>query len=138
VFIRETGDYPLDRIVAENYASILQQELPKILEDPLYTALGTPADQRDYLQQWVFPALKRAAMGEVRLQVGEPEYQGAMVRGEAARRKARQLDLIDRLTAELGPAPPTDTGAEPEPSDLPPGPPPGLGPAAFGPPPAGP
>ena len=138
VFIRETGDYPLDRIVAENYARILQRELPKILEAPLYTKLGTPADQRDYLQRWVFPSFKRAALGQARLQVGEPEYQGAMVRGEGARRKARQMDLIDRLTAELGPAPPADTGAEPEPSDLPPGPPPGLGPAAFGPPPAGP
>jgi len=138
VFIRETGDYPLDRLVAENYSRILQRELPKIFEAPFYTALGTPADQRDYLQQWIFPSFKRWALGQVRQQVGEPEYQGAMVRGEAARKQQRQRELIDRLTAELGPAPPTDTGGEPETPDLPPGPPPGLGPAAFGPPPAGP
>jgi len=36
VFIRETGDYGLDKMVAENYARILQQELPAVLEDQSY------------------------------------------------------------------------------------------------------
>jgi hypothetical protein len=123
VFIRETGDYPLDRMVAESYSRILQQELPDILEAEEYRQLGTPADQRDYLQRYIFPALKRAALGEVRETLGETEFQGATVRGEAARRQQRQRDLVDRLQGELGPAPPDDTAVP----DLPPGPPPELG-----------
>lgn len=118
VFIRETGDVGLDRMVAERYAAILQQELPAELEGQSYLEQSTPARKRDYLQRYIFPALKRAALGEVREALGEERFQAGTVRGEDARRKARQLRLIDELIArepELEvddpEAPPAETGA---------------------------
>lgn len=135
VFIRETGDYPLDRIIAETYSRILEKRLPRELERPYYRRLGTPADQRDYLQRIAFPAFKREAVGRVKQLMGYERVEASTVRGEAARRKQRRIDLLDRLQGELGPAPPDDT----EGGGPPPGPPPGIAPpAGFGPPPAGP
>jgi hypothetical protein len=120
VFIRETGDYALDRVVAEKYSEILQQALGDpppdpatgkppvddlgrpltgILSSEYYQQLGTPARQRDYLQRYVFPALKRAALGEARATIGEDQYQGATVTGENARRKQRQAKLLEALEA---------------------------------------
>lgn len=120
VYIRETGDYGLDRMVAETYARILQQELPQVLSDPTYQALGTPADQRDYLSRWIFPNLKRAALADVRQGLGDQRFQAATVKGEGARRQQRQLDLVDRLQGEVGPAAPDDPAEADQP---PPGPP---------------
>ncbi len=99
VFIKETGDYGLDRMIADQYSQILQQELPAILEDPSYLELRTPARQRDYLQRYVFPSLKRAALAEARGLVGDAQFEGAMVQGEAKRRKDRQTRLLEELEA---------------------------------------
>lgn len=125
VFIRETGDYGLDRMIAESYSAILKEELPGILEDPSYTELSTPARQRDYMQRYIFPALKRAALGEARTLLGEERFTGATVRGEEARRRTRQERLLTDLEeAEpvveqedpgAPPGPPTTTGAPPPP-----------------------
>jgi hypothetical protein len=102
VFIRETGDAGLDRLVAETYAKILGETLPQILEDPSYTGLGTPARQRDFMQRYVFPDLKRAALGTVRGLLGEERFTAATVRGEEARRRRR----VDAMLEELGPETP--------------------------------
>lgn len=131
VYIRETGDYGLDRLVAETYARLLQEELPAVFEDPFYTELGTPARQRDYLQRYVFPALKRASLGEARELLGEERVEEGTVRGEAARRRDRQQRLLDDLAAaepEIAPTPDDQVG---EPPPGPPGfesipPPPGF------------
>lgn len=101
VFIRETGDYGLDRAIAESYATVLQEELPAILEDPTYRELRTPARQRDFLQRTIFPVLKRVALAEARSMVGEDRYTEATVRGEEERRRARQSRLIEELEGEL-------------------------------------
>lgn len=122
VFIRETGDYALDRTIAEAYAKVLEEELPAVLEAPEYQQLGTPARQRDYMQRYIFPALKRAALGEARQTVGETAYQGATVTGENARRQTRQLQLLEALE-----------GAEPgAPAEEQVGTPPPQAPAAIG------
>jgi hypothetical protein len=119
VFIRETGDYGLDRAIAESYAQVLKEELPGILEDPSYQELGTPARQRDFLQRSIFPVLKRVALAEARSTVGEERYTEATVRGEEERRRARQTRLLDALESEL-PLEDELRGAPP------PGPPEGL------------
>lgn len=115
VFIKETGDYGLDTLIADRYSTLLQQELPSVLEHPSYQALRTPARQRDYLQRYIFPAIKRGALAEARSLVGEDQYQGALVQGEAARHKARQLRLLDELKQETPevPADPDAVGAPP-------------------------
>lgn len=100
VYIRETGDYGLDRLIAETYARILEEELPNVLEDPSYTELGTPARQRDFMQRYIFPALKRAAIGETKDLLGEGRVTEATVRGEEARRRDRQTRMLDSLEAE--------------------------------------
>lgn len=126
VYIRETGDVGLDRLVAETYARNLQQYLPQVLESDHYATLATPARQRDFLQRYFFPAVKRGSLGEVRLLLGNDRYTEATVRGENARRKERQARLIEDLAGESGQV--IDT-AEPEPTEVDPfdalGPPPG-------------
>lgn len=117
IFIRETGDVGLDRAVAESYSQILKTELPGILQDPQYTQLGTPARQRDFLQRYVFPVLKRAALAEARSTVGDARYEAGTVKGEAARRQLRQARLLDQLEAET---PSVDDVGD---LDAPPGPP---------------
>lgn len=102
LYIRETGDVGLDRMVAESYGRLLKEELPAVLEDPEYVALGTPARQRDFLQRHILPTLKRAALAEAREGVGEESFQAATVKGEAARKKTRQLALIAELEAREG------------------------------------
>jgi hypothetical protein len=77
----------------------LGRPLTGILSSEYYQQLGTPARQRDYLQRYVFPALKRAALGEARATIGEDQYQGATVTGENARRKQRQAKLLEALEA---------------------------------------
>lgn len=137
VYIRETGDAGLDKMVAETYAQILQQELPQILEDPQYVELGTPARQRDFLQRYVFPPLKRAALGETRSLLGESRFTEATVRGEESRRRQRQQKLLDALEAEtpqeasqpedlVGTPPPGPPAPSAGTSVAPPGPPPGF------------
>lgn len=128
VFIRETGDYGLDRLVAETYSKLLQEELPSVLEDQEYVALGSPARQRDYMQRYIFPALKRAALSETRELLGEERFTGATVRGEDARRRARQAKLLEDLEAgEPGVAQDPLGGPPPGPPPTAPsvGPPPG-------------
>ena len=138
VFIRETGDYGLDKMVAENYARILQQELPAVLEDQSYIELRTPARQRDFLQRYIFPPLKRAALGETREALGESRFTEATVVGEEARRRQRQQKMLEDLIGE------TPESQLPGDQDLagqpPPGPPPSPAPAAdtLGGPPPGP
>jgi len=120
VFIRETGDYGLDRAIAEAYAQVLKEELPAILEDPSYRELRTPARQRDFLQRTIFPVLKRVALAEARSTVGEDRYTEATVRGEEERRRARSNRLLDELEGEL----PMEDELRGTP---PPGPPAGFG-----------
>lgn len=128
VFVRETGDVGLDRMVAESYAKILGDELPGILEDPAYTQLETPARQRDYMQRYIFPALKRAALADAREALGDVRFEGATVTGENARRQQRQTKLLDALE-----------GSEPAIEDQGDGPPPGPPDAGVsGPPPVAP
>jgi hypothetical protein len=132
LYISEKGDAELDRMTAESYARILQEELPQMLEDPTYTELRTPARQRDFLQRYVFPVLKRAALAEARLGVGEKRYKAGTLKGEAARKAARQLRLIDELEGAL---PPEERLESEEPDQIgapPPGPP---GPVQVGEPP---
>lgn len=101
VFIRETGDYGLDRAIAESYAKVLKEELPSILESEDYRTMGTPARQRDFLQRTIFPVLKRVALAEARSMVGEERYTEATVRGEEERRRARTNRLLDELEQEV-------------------------------------
>lgn len=127
VYIQETGDYGLDRTIAESYSTILREELPSILESDTYQQLGSPALQRDFLQRSIFPVLKRVALAEARTVVGSERFTGSTVRGEEARRRDRQQRLLDALESEL---PPEET----EPGG-PPGPPPEAGAATAPPPP---
>lgn len=135
VFIRETGDVGLDRLIAQSYSQVLQQELPAILQDAQYRSLGTPARQRDFLQQSIFPALKRVALAEARRDAGEGTFGEAMVRGENARRQARRDRMLQDLEQALGPEDLPDQEVPP-----PPGPPGGPSPGAgmLGAPPPGP
>lgn len=100
VYIRETGDYGLDRLIAETYARTLQEFLPEVLEAPEYAEFGTPALQRDYLQRYIFPAIKRASLAEVQDALGTERFEEATVQGEEARRRTRQQRLLDRLLEE--------------------------------------
>lgn len=128
VYLRETGDYGLDRLVAETYARNLKTFLPEVFEAPEYGELGTPARQRDYLQRYIFPAIKRASLAEVRESLGTARFEEATVKGEDARRKVRQQRLVEQLegetpsveTVEEEPAEPTP----PAPGLTPPPPPP--------------
>jgi hypothetical protein len=126
VYIRETGDVGLDRMVAESYSRLLGEYLPEVLESPEYAQLGTPAQQRDYLGRYIFPTLKRAALAEAREGIGEEAFTAATVRGETARRKTRQARLLQQLEGELGPETPETDGppADPSAPDIPPPPPP--------------
>ena len=120
VYIRETGDYGLDTEIARTYGQVLQSELPGFVEDEYYQMLDTPALKRDFLQQVVFPVLKRAALAEVKAAQGLERYEGATVRGENARRKRRQQRLIESLEQEA----PVDESLYQAPADTRPGPPP--------------
>lgn len=131
LYLKETGDVGLDRLVAETYSKILQEHLPAVLQDPGYTQLRTPARQRDFLQQAVLPTLKHAALAQVRADLGATEFDAAEVTGEAKRRKDRQQRMLKDLAAleaSAGVVPPEIEAA---------GPPPGLStsPAAPAPPP---
>jgi hypothetical protein len=101
VFIRETGDVGVDKLVAETYGGVLQKELPAFLEDAFYQQLGSPARQRDYLQRRVFPRLKRTALAEVKATLGQT-WQDASVQGENKRRGMRNERLIEELDQEAG------------------------------------
>jgi hypothetical protein len=121
VYLKETGDYGLDRYLAEQYARLLQQHLPPILESEQYQQLATPARQRDFLQQYVFPVIKRGALDSAKADLGLDRFQAATVTGEGARRKQRQARLIEGLQQEL---PRVETEeievpGEPEPADDP-------------------
>jgi len=121
VYFRETGDYGLDTLLAQTYARILQSELPGVLESEGYRVLGTPAAQRDYLQR-VFPLFKRAALGVTKELLGLARTEEAMVTGEEARRKRRQLALVERLEAQEPQAPQEPPEETPEPAPAPPPP----------------
>lgn len=121
VFIGETGDYGLDKTIAETYAKVLQTRLPTILELPYYQSLRTPARQRDFLQRNVFPNLKREAMGRVRQTLGISRVTAATVQGEEARRRQRQARMVEALEQDLPQI--VEVEAEPEVGGPPPAPP---------------
>ena len=135
-YIRTTGDYGLDKMIKETYARILQQELGDhtdpatgeivkgVLSDPSYVELGTPARQRDFLQRYIFPPLKRAALGETREALGESRFTEATVVGEEARRRQRQQKMLEDLIGETPESQlPGDTGDPDLAGQPPPGPP---------------
>lgn len=120
--IRQTGDVEIDQLNAQHLAELYQSVLgdpidPKTGEPPVDPRTGvaetgvlgspeyqrlSPALQRDHLAG-IIPRLKAAAQLQTRAMVEAHRYEGVTVRGEEARKKARQLRHLDALDADLPP-----------------------------------
>lgn len=119
IYLKESGDRFLDRLMAHHYAQALTKELPYILEEPDWQILDSPALRRDYLQKEL-PRIKQMALGEVLMDLSEEEVGQAREGREARRRRLRQ-ERLEELMREQGllPEPPPVEQQEPEPPEAP-------------------
>jgi hypothetical protein len=101
-YIKKTGDYEIDRLVAFHYAyGIAQYADQLIFANEYYLGLDTPATKRDYLAAHVFPALKKFAIGTAMMDLGWAKMKEASEGPEQRRRRLRTQRLQD-LAAEEG------------------------------------
>ncbi len=116
IYLRDTGDPFLDRLLGFHYANTLGRALPQILEDPDFARLTTPAQRRDYLQA-VLPKLKASAIGEALEDTDPEQLQSARETREGRRRRLR-MERLQKLIDQEG-LRPTETEPDAEPPSEP-------------------
>jgi hypothetical protein len=94
VYLRKTGDQGVDDTLAQNYSTILKQNLPRVLQLPYYRQLGTPARQRDFLAKQVLPKWRAAARALTKQQLGVTTVNLASEGSEARRTRIRRETLL--------------------------------------------
>lgn len=114
IYLRDTGDPFLDRLLGFHYSNILNRVLPQILDDPDWQRLPTPALRRDYLQK-LLPRLKKAAIGQA-LEDSDPESLQSAREGREGRRRRLRMERLERLIdqEQLRDLAPVDEEPEPD------------------------
>lgn len=101
VYIRSSGDYALDRLIATHYAygaATFWDQL--VTHNAYYQSLDSPATRRDYLQRYVFPPLKKYALGQTMMDAGVMEVRQAFETPEGRRRRMRAARVQQVLQQE--------------------------------------
>lgn len=102
VYILATNDIFLDRLIAGHYARAISQHADSmIFANEYYQTLDSPATRRDYLQTYVFPNLKKIALGAAMIDVGWKRMKEEREGPEQRRRRLRTERLYG-LAGEEG------------------------------------
>lgn len=99
VYLRDTGDPFLDRLLGFHYANTLNRVLPQLLDNPVWQALPSPALRRDFLQQ-LLPKVKASAIAQAMADSDPEQLQGARDTREGQRRRLRMEKLRELIDAE--------------------------------------